>query len=145
MSGIPGGHASTGNPVAVDVVAAALATATDGATVSRSGQPYGGSGILVAVPEHSMIFGQWTDHPDGLDLQAVRDWVEWKSATVTAPSLRPLYFGAWRDGGNLYLDVVEAFPDDEEAAAVAAGAARNQIAVWHAGRGEEIATGGTGA
>ncbi len=154
MSGIPGGLPSTGNPVAVSAVVDALIAATDGATVMPSGQSYGGSGIIVAVPEHGLVitpedcrrWQYWS--ADGLT-DAVNRWVERNAANVTnAQSLRPRAFGAWSaetsTGRTIYLDVVEIFPDDEETAAVEAGRARNQIAIWHAGRGEEIATGGTG-
>lgn len=143
---------SVGDPVARDVVARQLAAATDGATVWPSGLPYGGSGIIVAVPEHGRVWNVGPRTTQALaDLGAtladlVRSWIDQEAAVAVAgaQTLRPRAFGAWRQGDTLFLDIVEIFPDDEEDAAIAAGRARNQIAIWHAGRGEEIATGGTG-
>jgi hypothetical protein len=138
-------HPSVGDPVARKLVANALATATDGATVMATGLPYAGSGIIVALPEHGYVV------PIGsLGLASprvahgVRRWVDRVASAVTERSLRPRAFGAWIDGDSLYLDVVEIFPGDQEDEAVAAGRTRNQISVWHAGRKQEIPTGGTG-
>lgn len=133
---------STGDPVARELVAAALVGATDGATVAPTGLPYGGSGILVAIPEYGdRIPVGWTPETSIL----AREWVDRVAPHVTGPHPRPRYFGAWVDGGTLYLDIVESFPREDIAEAIAAGRARDQIAVWDAGRAEEIPTGGTGA
>jgi len=130
-----------GDPTAYAAVTRALVSATDGATVSASGQPFNGSGYVVAVPEYSHVIELGFVR---VVSDAVRTWVATASHHVTGRHLRPRYFGAWVNGDRLYLDVVEVFPDDERDAAVAAGRARNQIAVWDAGRGEEVPTGGTG-
>jgi len=126
-----------GDPTAYGLVTSALAAAGDGATVLPTGLPYAGSGIVVALPEHAAFLTT----PDG---PTVAEWVRTVASAVTSTSLRPRAFGAWQSDGVLYLDVVEIFPSDERDAAVAAGRARNQIAIWDAGRGEEIATDGTG-
>jgi len=126
-----------GDPTAYSVVVDALLAAPDGATVSRSGTPYGGNGIVVALPEHARI----VDNPTP---ELVWQWVRDVAHHVTVPTPRPRFFGVWTSGHVAYLDVVEVFPADERDAAVAAGRARNQIAIWDAGRQVEIPTDGTG-
>ena len=46
------------------------------------------------------------------------------------------YLGAWRDGADVVLDVVEILP--ERAAAIAAGIARGEDAIYDLARGEDI-------
>lgn len=149
MTVLPAGMSSTGNPVRVDAIARALSdAAATGATVLPSGQPYVGSGIVVAV-EDSDLYGDifdWIeeDYPQ----RRIHDWVESVSGLVAnAQTLRQRAFGIWVNEVThaVYLDVVEIFSDDDEAEAVAAGRARDQIAIWHNGRKETIDTGGEGA
>lgn len=134
-------QSGTGDPTAYHAVIDAVGIVNGGATVTAAGLPYAGSGLVVAIPEHGRVI------TDGAGLGAlgqIAEWVGYAAHHVTAPSLRPRYFGAWFEGDTLYLDVVEVFPREEEAEAIAAGAARNQIAIWDAGRQAEIPTGGDG-
>jgi len=126
-----------GDPTAYGLVTSALVTAGDGATVLPTGLPYAGHGLIVALPEYGAVL-------TGSDGPTVAEWVRTVAGAVTGPRLRQRAFGAWQSDGVTYLDVVEIFPSDDRDAAVAAGRARNQIAIWDAGRGEEIATDGDG-
>ena len=117
-------------------------------TYGLTGQPYRGDGIIVALPALGLVL----DRDDAALLPAViGQWVSnYAAPAITsrpAPFHRPRYVGSWVDSatGTLYLDVVEVFGRDDIAEAIEAGRDRNQIAIWDAGRGEEIATGGTGA
>jgi hypothetical protein len=133
---------STGPAFDAFTIANAL-TNGDG-TVTLSGTRYNGSGILVAIPEYSAVI----EGIDSVDFAGIVEWVEENASAITgnpAPFFNPRYFGVWADGDTLYLDIVEAFPREEKDAAIAAGIARNQIAIWDNGRSELIETGGTGA
>lgn len=141
---------SVGPAVAVSAVVDAILTEpTDGATIMASGLPYGGSGIVVALDRHGIVINQRVvDALADLNLtprDLVEQWVTSRAPVVTnGQTLRRRAYGAWRHGEEIHLDIVEIFPDDEEAEAVKIGQSRNQISIWHAGRGEEIPTGGTG-
>lgn len=126
-------HPSTGDPVARTLVTDALVSATDGATIMITGLPYAGSGIIVALPEYGYVIT--ADQPE-----SVRTWVDRVAPEVTGAHLRPRAFGVWHHKGLIYLDVVEIFPSDERHEALAAGYARGQVAIWDAGRREEIPT-----
>ena len=140
--------ASTGPAVNADTVAAALLSG-DG-TYSVTGQAYRGDGIVVAVDGAGCVVV-----PDGFTSAQlsgiVSAWVEHLAAPYVAahpaPFYRPHYVGSWVDSasGWVYLDVVEIFAREDLDDAIDAGYDRNQIAIWDAGRQEEIATGGTGA
>lgn len=132
---------STGPRVNIDNIAERLENAGDGATILPTGLDYRGSGYVVAVPAHSYVILN-----DGsVDVaREVRHWVRNVATFVDGPNLRRRAFGAWTHKGDVYLDVVEIFSDLDREDAIAAGVARNQIAVWDAGRGVEVATGGTG-
>jgi len=142
----------------------ALAAATDGATIDQHGRPYAGNGILVALPadEQTSYVFNWGpalfDHLRGGRKTAddvLELFVKFNQHVVTAPSLRPRYFGAWIEAGagelpdgtpcdKIHLDIVEAFTQDDRVHAVHAGQVRNQISIWDAQNGREIPTGGTG-
>ena len=133
----------TGPRVDTLAIAEKLINAGDGATVLPTGLDYRGNGFVVAVPEHSLIVDTSLFVWEG----DVAMWVHNVESAVTshvAPFENRRAFGAWIHDGKLYLDVVEIFPRESEQEAIAAGVARNQIAIWDAGRGVEIATGGTG-
>lgn len=138
----PAHHRST-------IVRALLAglAANGGASVTSYGRPAPQSaGLVVAVdPQHAHTIadaaGQLA-HPALVAL--VGRWVDRVAHVVTGPQLRARVFGAWVDGGNVYLDVSEIFPAEERAAALAAGAARNQIAIYDLASGVDVPTGGTG-
>lgn len=146
MTAPPRTNPSVGNPVNSFTVARALIRGVvqhNGATVSATGTLYQGDGIAVAMPEHGTFITSGTNNGAG-ELMAIRRWVDKVAPAVTVTASPARYFGAWMDEGKLYLDVVEVFSSAEEDRAVAAGRARSQISIWHNGRGEEIATGGTG-
>lgn len=76
----------------------------------------------------------------------VHDWLE-----KTLPAIKDdkdHYLGGWmerHEGGApvaLHLDVSQRFTSKDEA--IKAGKARNQMAIWHLDKSEEISTGGTG-
>ena len=142
MSNAP---ASTGPAANVGTIVSALLSG-DG-TYSLSGSRYTGSGIIVALPE----FGGVIDSEVANETEAiVASWVANNAHAITgnpAPFFRPRYFGIWTDPDSdiVYLDIVEAFPREEYDEAIAAGIARDQIAIWDNGRQELIETGGTGA
>lgn len=140
---------STGPAVNADTVARALLSG-DG-TYSLTGQAYRGDGLVVALPALGVAVAAEDGESDFDHLApAVAEWVRDVAAPAVtsrpAPFYRPRYVGSWVDSrtGTLYLDVVEIFAREDIADAIAAGRDRNQIAIWDAGRGEEIATGGTG-
>jgi hypothetical protein len=138
---------STGPAFNADTIVAELLNG-DG-TISLQGQRYNGSGILVAIPEHSIALVPF-EFDAAVSAEKISEWVLANASAISshpAPFYRPRYFGSWVDSdtGILYLDIVEAFPREELTEAIAAGIARNQIAIWDNGRQEEIATNGTGA
>jgi hypothetical protein len=126
-----------GNPIAADVVSHGLLSAPGGATVGPSGLPYRGDGIVVALPEYATMITV-------LNIDTVNTWVRAVAPHVTGPHNRPRWFGSWQSDGVIYLDVVETFTRDDYDDAVRAGRERNQIAIWDAGRQEEIPTDGDG-
>lgn len=143
------GDPTRGLAVVIDkLVSLALdSTGSDGATLDQHGLPYRGSGVIVALSEYSAPKLS-LDVLRGLERSQVEwlvgSWVRGRSQEVVGQFLRPRYYGAWIDSGTLYLDVVEAWPGDRELDAIRAGRERNQISVWHAGRGVEVQCGGTG-
>lgn len=112
---------------------------TDG-TFSVSGSEYRGHGILVALS------GVVIDPDTACLTEEASAWLSDAVSDVLAhpvPFYRPRYLSVWTDpvSGLLYLDIVEAFPREDLAEAVAAGRDRNQIEIWDAGRQELINTG----
>lgn len=136
---------SVGDPIRRDAIVSKLVDAIDGATVLPSGNDYAGSGILVAVPEFGAHLT--AEVMGGLTTAQVRAlvgmWVTLRAREVDN-GLHPRAFGIWHARGAMYLDVVDIFSDAEEDDARNAGRVRDQIAIWHNGRREEIPTGGTG-
>lgn len=146
---------SVGNPVPYRVIgekfAAAVAEDNSGATVLPSGTDFHGTGYVIALPEYSKVLR--THSPVSQANLAASDytltdlfeaWVTTVANHVTGPQVRQRAFGIWRQGEHVFLDVVEVFPDDDLRAAIRAGQARDQVAIWDAGRKVEIPTGGTG-
>lgn len=90
-------------------------------TYDALGRPYVGGGYLVSLPGFERVTG---------DPVAIAAWV--RSVSLRAGQ----YLGAWRDGVRLYLDVSEVIHDP--IAAVAAGRARGQLAIWDATEQREV-------
>lgn len=126
-----------GDPTNYPGVTRALVAATDGYTVLPTGLLYRGAGIVVALPEYA---ADTIGCGDGsFRTQTIMEWVRRVAPAVTATSLRPRAFGVWTDRyGDAYLDVVEIYPSDDRDAAIAAGRARGQLAIWDACRQVEI-------
>ena len=131
--------ASVGPAFNAETILAAL-MGNDG-TYSLSAQSYRGSGIVVAIPEHGFILRRG----EGNIRARITEWIGTAAKVITthpAPFYRPRYFGSWADSdGTIYFDVVEVFPREELTDAIAAGIARNQIAIWDNGRQETIVLG----
>jgi hypothetical protein len=134
---------SVGPAADVDKVVTVILLVQDGATLGAQGHRYTGDGIMVAMPEHGAVID--TAHTPGW-MDALAQWVERVAPVVTEVGATPArYFGAWYGpNGHLYLDVVQGFSSADRDLAIAAGRARDQIAVWDAARREEIPTGGKG-
>lgn len=90
-------------------------------TYNASGEPYVGGGYLVSLPGFERVTS---------DPVAIAAWVR---SVRLGPGQ---YLGAWRDGDRLYLDVSEVIHDP--IAAVAAGRARGQLAIWDATEEREV-------
>lgn len=108
---------------------------TGGATVTLvHGRNVPSSGYVVAVKGHELRLRMTQDtHED------IRSYVERKRGVVAGSRItRPAYVGAWQDGADIVLDVVEILSDRAEA--VAAGQTRGELAIWDLARGEEIRT-----
>lgn len=73
---------------------------------------------------------------------AIRDWVKSQRRFVASDPNH--HFGGWVDNGKAYLDVSQRFAPNQKGAAIGAGKARNQIAIFDLGTMDEIQTGGTG-
>lgn len=140
--------ASTGPRANVETLLDALLSVPAG-TFSITGQPYRGDGIVVAVKGTGRVLEPHNTPTTEHVYREIRSWLTHRAIPAVtsrpAPFHRPRYLGVWIESGTVYLDVVEVFPREEIAEAIAAGRDRNQIAIWDAGRQEEIATGGTGA
>lgn len=124
----------------INVRAIADALTNGDATIGTTGQRYNGDAILVAIPEYGVEINSAHWSPEAIE-RLVTLFVEETAFAITnfpAPFYRARYFGAWIRNGILYLDIVEAFPREELNAAIAAGAARNEIAIWDNGRKELI-------
>jgi hypothetical protein len=80
---------------------------------------------------------------------SVEKWLE--KALPAIKGKADLHLGGWKEVDKqtgkfiaLHFDVSQKFSEKDERAAIQAGRDRNQKAIWHIGRGEEIDTGGTG-
>lgn len=133
---------SVGDPTDYAAVARALLSTDCGVTVDPRGNAYAGDGIAVALPEYGAT--AWAPRAEQSPERAqvitdqVTAWVRSVAHAVTAVASPRRYFGAWLDNGTLHLDVTEVFSSAEEDRALDAARRRGQLAVWHAGRREEI-------
>ena len=106
------------------------------------------SGYMVAL-HHDQGFSHVID-PAALKSkkefrEAIRAWV--KTAAPKIASNPELHFGGWIDSntGKLYLDISERVDTKHgEEHAKRLGRERDQLAIWHVDKSEEIRTGGTG-
>lgn len=131
---------SVGNPLRTKAVVSALLA--EDTTVDAGGRPYVGDGILVALDEFGLkVTPRAVQALNDLALtlaDLVEQWVEARSGRVLGNYTPARYYGSWRDGDDLYFDVVEAYSSAEEDRAIDAARARGELAVWHNGRKEEI-------
>lgn len=133
MANTPRAMSAVGDPTRYGAVLTAILSATDGATVAPGGGAYAGSGIAVALGAHELRL-QLDD--SALDVEVAR-WIRHVAPIVTARGATPArYFGAWRDGDALVLDVVEMFSDIDRELALSAARNRGQRAVYDHGRRE---------
>jgi hypothetical protein len=102
-----------------------------GASVNPHGATAVG-GYMVALPGHESIIRAWS--PDSRPVEQVTLYVLDRWATVANDPA--LYFGAWLDGGRLYLDVSERVAD--ESSALAKAADRNELAIYDVANGASV-------
>jgi hypothetical protein len=106
--------------------------------------------VTVTAPHHGYAVGGYGTRDaydaDTFAIASVKDFLERNDA-----ALKGNFLGGWIDKGKVYLDVTKVFPENQRAAAIKAGKARDQIAIadltaLNAGRMDEafIDTGGTG-
>lgn len=100
------------------------------------------TGFSVAVwPDRSLVVDSGTGQHE---LRwRVRNWLSHNADILPEPGV---HIGGWRDSdtGLIWLDFVKVFDPAERDAAIEAGVAANQIAIWSLHDAEEIRTGGTG-
>ena len=139
--------ASIGPIVNTEVLLDSLLSAPAG-TYAITGQPYRGDGIIVALPRGGRVLEPWSTPSTSDVYRHMTEWITDRAAPLIldapAPFSRPRYLGVWISDGTVYLDVVEVFAREDRDEAIKVGVIRNQISIWDAGRGEEIATGGNG-
>jgi len=101
------------------------------------------SGYMVSIPGHSMVVSAAAIKSSG---QRATDMLS-RYAAEHAEALQDpkAHIGRWQEPGtdNVYLDVSHRYGN--KSAAINAGKAHNQIAIWDVKHGHEIQTGGTGA
>ena len=120
------------------------------------------TGFMVSVPvkeglNHVVNIDELAKNSKSLDglQKEIRGRVEkWLGKAMPGIEKRSDHFlGGWMERHNegephagepkaLHLDVSERFKDKDKA--ISAGKERNQKAIWHLDKGEEISTGGTG-
>lgn len=92
------------------------------------------SGYMVAQPGRTQLL-----NAGELSADHVAQFVTKNADVFQRPDM---HIGGWTKGGKMYLDPSENIHDLD--VAVAAGRARNQIAIWDVKNKREIQTGGTG-
>ncbi len=135
---------SSGGGGGVAAGAVAAAKAGGGTLDPKTGTPLepGQPGYVVAMPGHSGILpaDQFFTN-DAQAAQAVRSWMDANAQVLSQPGMN---VGVWHDAANgeVVLDPSEVISD--KSAAISAGIARDQQAIWDNGAMQEIPTGGTG-
>lgn len=107
-------------------MAAQFALGADGGTFNAAGRLLDlTEGFVVGGKAKSLVFGSTLDFDEGL----IREFVADHEAD---------FYGFWVDGvgGAVYVDAVDILADEDEALALAR--IRGELAVWAAGRGEEV-------
>jgi hypothetical protein len=115
------------------------------------------SGIMVSLPVsagHNHVVDIKTISESATREQARKEVkgqiVKWLEKTLPAIKGKPdHYLGGWLERHNnnavaFHLDVSQRFDSKDKKAAIKAGRERNQKAIWHIDKKEEISTGGTG-
>ena len=97
-------------------------------------------GFMVSLPGHTQIVSE-SDLSGPRGGQILDDYGRAHAGALAQPGA---HVGGWTDkeSHKTYLDVSQRIPGRD--AAVAAGKARNQIAIWDVKGGQEVRTGGTG-
>lgn len=98
------------------------------------------NGYMVSLPGHTRIVSE----SDLKGPHAEKILSEYSRQHALALSEKGAHIGGWTDkeSGHTYLDISHNIKNKN--AAVRAGRARNQIAIWDVKKGREIRTGGTG-
>lgn len=134
--GAAGSHAAgvnqVGRPAVTPKALSLIRRAPNGISVTPQGETPKG-GYMVSVPGSRIISARE-------DPQHVID--EFARANAEALKTPGTYIGSWKNAGKNYFDVSHNISDRN--AAIQAGRARNQIAIFDVKRGREISTGGTG-
>lgn len=95
-------------------------------------------GYMVAVPGRTKMLALNAMHSEAAHA-IVNDYARANADILKTPGA---HIGGWQDKGKVYLDVSHNVTNQR--AAVKAGKAGNQIAIWDVKRKREIRTGGTG-
>lgn len=134
------GVAQIGQPVKISpTVLAKIKANPSGFSLRPNGQAPR-SGYMVALPGHTQIVTE--SDLNGPNAHEVLRQYGMNHADVL--SAKGAHIGGWTDKatGKTYLDVSHNFRNRE--AAIKAGKARNQIAIYDVKRNKDIRTGGTG-
>jgi hypothetical protein len=108
--------------------------AAGGATMALDGTvPVTGYAVALPGLEQTYPDGYADTADDGATVARISAYIDAHRASLERPDR---YLGAWVDAGTLYLDTVEVFTDRD--AAILAGIAAEQIAIFDIAAGEEI-------
>lgn len=110
----------------------ALSGAVDGITVNRRGDTFAPTnGFMVGNGPLGFVIDE-TDADGGWIIERFNEWFD--NADVYNSEL----FGAWVDGGQRYLDVVDFIENRNDAISLAK--TRGELAIWDNENQEEIVT-----
>jgi len=133
-----GGVQKVGQPVSQKVIDIIRSNPGGFSTTLAGQQPT--SGYMVSLPGHTQILdAKELAGPRGPEI--VNAYAAAHANVLKEPGA---HVGGWTDkeSGKTYLDVSHNIANRE--AAIKAGQARNQIAIWDVAKSDEIRTGGTG-
>ena len=136
---VPESIAAGGVAIARSILAR---VARDGGCTLRPGEPAPKGGFMVSLPAARGMADAlpWSGEAGAGAAAVVAAWVDHVMPAIL--SRADLWIGAWIEAGVLYLDVSEQIAD--AGAAVTAGRARDQIAIWDVAAAVAIPTGGSG-